>query len=105
MKHTQGPWDVQNKGNLYGRSARHEVVEGISEGGDKPLPTIVKMPDLSDRSYANARLISAAPELLDALKEVVYSLEDGSTTSLQIKLEANLPQIEKAIAKAEGRGP
>lgn len=71
MEHTPGPWDVQNKGVLGERSARHEVVQGVNSDGRKNLPTIVKMPDLSERSYANARLIAAAPELLDALEVMV----------------------------------
>lgn len=60
MKHTPEPWDIQNKGNLHGPSARVEVVEGINRDGSVNLRCVVKMPDLSDRSYANAELIVAA---------------------------------------------
>ena len=70
-KHTPGPWDVQNKGVLGTRSARHEVVQGINVSGEKNLPTIVRMPDLSYRSYANARLIAAAPDLLVAVEVAI----------------------------------
>ena len=65
-KHTSGPWDVQNKGTLGTPSARVEVVEGVFQGDEDDLPTVVIMPDLSEQSYARARLIAAAPDLLEA---------------------------------------
>ena len=94
-KHTPGPWDVQNKGTLGMRSARHEVVAGINVDGSKNLPTIVKMPDLSDLSYANAALIAAAPALLKACK-MVYAKMNGAPLEI---IEA----LEAAIAKAEAK--
>lgn len=96
MEHTPGPWDVQNKGTLGTRSARHEVVAGINKDGRKNLPKIVKMPDLTARSYANARLISAAPELLEACKLVYRNLKPiYSDEHLCMKL------LRSAIKKAE----
>jgi hypothetical protein len=94
--HTPGPWDVQNKGNLYGRNARHEVVEGINKDGSKNLPTICKMPDLSERSYANARLIASAPELLGALEAMLQAWrhEPGDKRSIE--------KAKQAIEKAKG---
>lgn len=59
-----GPWDVVNKGVLGERSARHEVID--ADG--KP---VVRMPDLSNQSYANARLIARAPELMETLESIV----------------------------------
>jgi len=98
-KHTPGPWDVQNKGVLGKRSARHEVVQGINVNGKKNLPTIVKMPDLSDRSYANARLIAAAPGLLEGAK---FTLGVMKANHLDIELSEKMAieKLETAIAKA-----
>jgi hypothetical protein len=67
-KHTPGKWDVQNKGTLGTRSARHEVVAGTNVDGSKNLPTICRMPDLSARSYANARLIAACPTMYEFIR-------------------------------------
>jgi len=98
QKHTPAPWDVQNKGVLGERSARHEVVQGINVNGKKNLPTIVKMPDLSDRSYANARLIAAAPELLAALEWAVEAAErHNNGGSLDYDW---IEEAEEAISKA-----
>ena len=67
MNHTPIPWDVQNKGVLGERSARHEIVAGVNRDGSRNLPTICKMPDLSERSYANAAFIVKAVNCHDAL--------------------------------------
>ena len=73
-KHTPGPWKVIRDGNdLSVRSANSrdtgkithlDIAENI--GGLRPGP------DFTDRSEAkaNARLIAAAPDLLDALTKV-----------------------------------
>jgi len=89
-KHTPGPWDVQNKGRLGTSSARHEVVQGVNVDGSVNLKKIVKMPDLSEQSYANARLIAAAPELLEACEIALTKKGDY------------LGILELAIAKAKG---
>jgi len=89
MNHTKEPWDAQNKGVLGERTARHEIVQGCNLDSNN-LPKIVRMPDLSDRSYANAARIvacvngcaginpEAVPELLATLKAVLalYKVDD-----------------------------
>ena len=76
MAHTPTPWDVQNKGHLGQRGARHEVVAGINRDGGKILPTIVRMPDLSSQSYANAEFIVRAVNCYDTL---VSELQEAQT--------------------------
>ncbi len=110
-KHTPGPWDVQNKGVLGSRSARHEVVAGVNVDGSKNLPTIVKMPDLSSRSYANAALIAAVPDLLKALKDAANEMSCAITglsvdpaayaDAIKQRLEFGEENARAAIAKAE----
>ncbi len=99
--HTPGPWDVQNKGNLYGSSARHEVVAGDNRLEGKPLPTICKMPGLAEKDYANARLIAAAPDLLAALRK----LDEWHDLIRQDypEMYPAFRDARAAIAKAEGR--
>jgi hypothetical protein len=100
QQHSPIPWDIQNKGNLYGRDARVEVVMGSNLDGSRLLPKIVRMPDISDLSYANARFIvqacNAHEELLAALKAFV------AIANLQGLLPATLAQARAAIGKAEG---
>ena len=100
--YTAGPWDRQNKGNVTSPSARHEVVAGINKDGSKCLPTICRMPGLSDEDYANARLIAAAPDLLDALKRVERYLQ-GNRTGAHFEESDIVGIVQTAIAKAEGQ--
>ena len=108
MEHTPVPWDVQNKGVLGERSARHEIVQGINRDGSVNLPKIVKMPDLSDRSYANARFIvdavNAHDDLLAAL-HLYLRLDNDHRAGGEIDPAdwAECYQAARAaIAKAEG---
>jgi hypothetical protein len=52
-----------------------------------------------DECYANARLIAAAPELLEALRDVLHHQVYGTSTSLPLAIE----RAQAAIVKAEGR--
>jgi len=101
-KHTPGPWDRQNKGNVIGPSARHEVVAGINKDGSKYLPTICRMPGLSDEDYANACLIAAAPDLLEACKVLLKGAPELWEKDVE-KWPRLMDRVESAITKAEGR--
>jgi len=132
MSHTPVPWDVQNKGNLGCRSARvavvpdtrlslastlheigagvnlgcrsarYEIVAGINVNGEKNLPTICKMPDLSERSYANAAFIiracNAHEDLLEACKAVMSRFEQTGEPWMHAPA---MVLARAAIAKAE----
>jgi len=55
-------WDVQKKGNLFGKpKPRVEIVVGQvthkEEGSPDELPTVIRMPDLSEESYELAHHI------------------------------------------------
>ena len=69
-KHTPGPWRDVNMG---------EQIVIIA-----PVPTaiydyyLVATVSKGDHADANARLIAAAPELLEALVEISHALADGS---------------------------
>lgn len=89
-KHTAGPWVAE----------RCDVTPAYHiEAGAYPFGTCVceVMETPRDGSAeANAHLISAAPELLAALKAVI-SVADRQTTEFDL--------ARAAIAKAEGRCP
>ena len=98
-KHTQGPWYVV--GDRIYRRPKHELYEyGGGVAGDKPIAIINKGWFADDEAgfpvEANARLIAAAPCLLEALKDWLESWKTGDGI-----LESRDKAIE-AIAKAEG---
>lgn len=83
VKHTQGPWVVETW-----RDVGNETVYGIV-GAEKAGP---------EEAQANARLIAAAPDLLEAAKEALAIFEFlPQTTNGPV---AN--QLRAAITKAEG---
>jgi hypothetical protein len=83
-QHTPGPWSLEAVKDYL----RHEDT-GIDTGHPEAL--------------ANARLIAAAPELMEELRNLAQGLADYVNDS-----EAELPDTFRAwdiIAKAEGREP
>ena len=92
-KHTPGPWTVVSEGMV---SPKVVGANGFGICHTTYAPT---------GAEANARLIAAAPELLEALRMFVvwYGLRDKHDTLLPPKMqEAELAQAMRAIAKAEG---
>lgn len=65
MKHTPGPWVVDSAGNIYG-----------TEGLIRPFVGYVGDDHNDEQTKANASLISAAPELLSALRKLSSVLSD-----------------------------
>ena len=94
-KHTSGPWgiEVTDSTNWIGPMRRdgrkiHEIVCHIDREDLKPLAL--------ETSDANARLIAAAPCLLEALESILQS-ECAILTDLRNRARA-------VIAKATGEG-
>jgi hypothetical protein len=78
MRHTQGPWRNQNDVIIFGKDSNDAVAKiciGVS-------------------SRQNARLIAAAPELLECLKELI---------SLTDRKHDFWDKAKAVIAKAEGQ--
>lgn len=84
MKHTPGPW------KRYG---------SVICGG---MTTIVEvyLEENDEETEANARLITAAPELYEALKELHDAVMNGKDGLLLLTQE--LPAARVVLAKAEG---
>jgi hypothetical protein len=107
-KHTPGPWKVVRDGNPLSAGIvaviehspdRHIAVEEDHFGGPWCAP---------DTWEANARLIAAAPELLEALREACrlyaeYGLVAGHVEGDPLAVGRWIGAARAAIAKAEGR--
>ncbi len=96
MKHTPGPWYMEaNEAELY-YEVNGEMQKMIAIGTAKDeSPILAYVPTTWDEDKANARLIAAAPELLEACKGVMDML-DGEFPGHPMS-----ERVRKAIAKAE----
>jgi len=118
MSHTPGPWNACHDGACPCRqvwsmpadapvfTARPDsnVNVGMAhhKWGDSPELLYGAIPP--EQQLANARLIAAAPELLDALKHALERMKDIETGNGFVpQCSAAITYAEKAIAKAEGR--
>ena len=88
-KHTQGPW-------TYEQISNNAYV--IDENGSAVM--LYRNPD--DEMKANARLIAAAPELLEALRGMVALEEENLRSGDDIDVCFELESARAAIAKAKG---
>lgn len=103
MNHTPGPWHFT--ANMYG--INNKRVYGV-EDKNSPFPEGVANCGFGIGSEANARLIAAAPELLQACQEFVEHIKSLGTDTekcryLSMALNCRAGNlIEQAIAKATG---
>ena len=89
-KHTQGPWWFdQDTGEITCEAREGKVEIATVEIGWAPA--------FEAEQQANARLIAAAPELLEALKEAM-----GGYTEFSVGDRELLRKCRATIAKAEG---
>ena len=88
-KHTPGPWNVGHEDENTGE------IEVISDG--RPYVCLVLPGAIDEVTPANARLIAAAPELLEALQVAELALRERG-----LRACGEYKQIEAAIAKATG---
>lgn len=86
-EHTPGPWRV-------------DYTQGIVTKDGVPIAYVYN--DYSDTPLPDARLIAAAPELLEVLKTLAdYPIAGGYALGPCIT-ECDMKEIRAAIAKAEG---
>ena len=87
-KHTKGPWEV-----------RADWIVGFN--GTLHIATIPRAFD-GDYSEANALLIAAAPDLLEALKDVLDAFDCLGECDCEGSSLCAVCNAQNAIAKAEG---
>jgi hypothetical protein len=100
-QHTPGPWVIADDPTSEGVWIDHP---DLKSGEDDEICRCLDSTLSGEECLANARLIAAAPELLDALK----TLTDALNESLEpVPLAADIVNAfrdsMRAIAKAEGR--
>lgn len=89
-KHTPGPWFYSQE------SIDHDWYIVTINGG-----LIVANVNSHWRQVANARLVAAAPDLLEALKAVVSAWEVTGPIEAAERMDAAIHAARAAIAKAE----
>ena len=98
-KHAPGPWFIW-EGGVY--SGRPKVMKrGELSGYDARICEIDDMDGTARSRKANARLIAAAPDLLDELLSVL----DWAVTERAPLRAQEIESIRKVIAKATGDQP
>lgn len=97
-KHTPGPWNLRP--NRLLKDGSLETYEVISNNG---LAVALPLGGLSDKleRLTNARLISAAPELLQACIDAGHAVEDRIITT-DIGWAKIIIKLRSAIGKAAG---
>ena len=78
--HTEGPWIIRTSPHykITGVSHREIIVDPEGEEGGIVLGEVFYSDTGDDEAEANARLIAAAPELLEALQRILFEDSDKS---------------------------
>jgi hypothetical protein len=93
MKHTPAPWgvDPEEPQDIYGSTIDSSEMELLAS----VFP--MKRDGIHDSWKANARLIAAAPDMLDALTEIAAQLKALEGRQYKWIRERALKAIEKAV--------
>lgn len=104
-KHTPGPWESGKAYNTSGGDLWYSVVHSPAKAGTYHTPRAAEALGVSEEeALANARLIAAAPDLLDALVECLPDLKHYVAThgpGPDKRLDAVLAAIAKATGSTE----
>lgn len=101
-EHTPGPWIADGGSRIQGANAKHMYnichMDGVPMHIESPTGT-----DCKAMTRANARLISAAPDLLAACEGAVQIIEQLiPEPSVRGVADVVLHQLRAAIAAAKG---
>lgn len=88
--HTPGPWELRHEFGMQG------LIYPV--GGDYPVASVTGYFHNAKQTEPNARLIAAAPMLLDALEAAADLMEQEDFATLTL-----LPKLRAAIAAARGQ--
>lgn len=96
--HTAGPWSALP---LNDEDDFDVMTASVLVHNGRGTFTAQALGHTSKEVVANARLIAAAPDMLDVLKLVIADWDDGCDADAILTQHHN--EIRAAIAKAEGR--
>jgi len=96
MKPTPGSWKVI--GNRWAQG----ILIGPRRGQIVAIIPYRTKTDLNGRAAANARLVAAAPSLLDAVRIALYCLTEVTAIELSKEEKQAVESLRQAILKAEG---
>lgn len=98
MEHTEAPWDYR-----FTESFRDPTTDDIEIIQSKTGECLARYAGNRHRSTANARLIAAAPELLEALEKAVADYgKEGGPWNVPSEPGSWIEMARAAIAKAKG---
>ena len=104
-KHTPGPWEwTDHAGYELPVDSTLDVAVLQQENGN-PSKAVLEYVEfgLADNLAANAKLIAAAPDLLEALQAMILMTRRGSVVYLlSTEQEAVLAEAEAVVARVEG---
>jgi hypothetical protein len=96
MPHTKGPWRLGQFGAIHGGP----LVEYFNGSAQPQIALAILHEQITPEEWdANARLIVAAPEFLEAAKFFAKAMNHGAKSRA---LDDSLNMFQAAIAKAEG---
>ena len=100
-KHTPGPWKIFDG---WGSSKfAPVVVDCIPDDNGKFVGNcICHLASTNEDAVANARLIAAAPELLNALEDFVKACNIPGDTKLGVEVEMAFRQADALLEKLKG---
>lgn len=105
-KHTSGPWKHEEQHGRRWISAKRGRVQIADVSDIEIAADVAGIVDTDvDATIANADLLAASPDLLQAAKSLVDLVAVDSILSKDTTAKAILKAARKAIAKAEGRSP
>ena len=91
MRHTSGPWRVSPKSRYLVRTDKYRICQVFKS---------TSTPSLNEAAMADAQLIAAAPELLEALKDISVWLTAPATDKATIDYWKQ--KVSTVMAKATG---
>jgi hypothetical protein len=97
--HASGPWSISDRDP---QRDQFYVFSQDFTGQDHLVATVTSRED-PDEHEANARLVAAAPELLDALSGMVGLVQLIQAREPELQQNHRFIEALRVIAKAEGR--
>ncbi|EMI4427837.1 hypothetical protein V6478_001190 [Providencia rettgeri] len=101
FKGSRGPWEVVDNGEYFEVRVKYSILDGVASTVDTQSCRDNGEHNNDGYAYANAHLIAAAPELLEALIELTESAKEA-IDGLGDLADA-IDTAKAAIAKALGQ--